>query len=92
MGSKQPLIKVINLSHSLQPQWRQFIYAVSLLMASALVYALQTPFSAPIKSPFVDIYQWKLTGLPITVSLCLSLLPVTISLCLSMSKHYFYPY
>ena len=67
-------------------------YVVSLLMASALVYALQTPFNAPIKSPFVDIYQWKLTGLPITVSLCLSLLPVTISLCLSMSKHYFYPY
>ena len=54
---------------------------VSLLMASAFGYALQTPYSAPIRSPFVDTYQWKLTVLPITVSLCFS-----------MSKHYFYPY
>ena len=54
---------------------------VSLLMASALRYALRTPYSAPIRSPFVDTYQWKLT-----------VLPVIVSLCLSMSKYYFYPY
>ena len=54
---------------------------VSLLMASAFGYALRTPYSAPIRSPFVDTYQWKLTVLHITVSLCFS-----------MSKHYFYPY
>ena len=51
-----------------------------------------TPYSAPIRSPFVDTYQWKLTLLPVTVNLCPSLLPVTVNLCLSMSKHYFYPY
>ena len=54
---------------------------VSLLMASALRYALRTPYSASIRSPFVDTYQWKLT-----------VLPVIVNLCLSMSKHYFYPY
>ena len=61
-------------------------------MASALGYTLQTLYGAPIRSPFIDTYQWKLTVLPVTVILCLSLLPVTNSLCLSMSKHYFYPY
>ena len=61
-------------------------------MASALRYALQTPYCAPIKSPFADTYQWKLAVLLVTVSLCLTLLPVTVSICLSMSKHYFYPY
>ena len=30
--------------------------AVSLLMASALRYALQTPHSAPTRSPFIDTY------------------------------------
>ena len=65
---------------------------ISLLMASALGYTLQTLYGAPIRSPFVDTYQWKLTVLPVTVILCLSLLPVTDSLCFSMSKHYFYPY
>ena len=63
-----------------------------LLMASALRYALRTPYSAPIRSPFIDTYQWKLTILHVTVSLCLSLLHIIISLCLSMSKRYFYPY
>ena len=48
---------------------------------SLLGYALMTPYSAPIRSPFVDTYQWKLM-----------LLPVTVNLCLSMSQHYFYPY
>ena len=65
---------------------------VSLLMASALGYALQTPYSALIRSPFIDTYQWKLMVLLVIVSLCLPLLPVTISLCFSMSKNYFYPY
>ena len=65
---------------------------ISLLMALALRYALQTPYSAPIKSPFIGTYQWELTVLPVTVSLCLTLLPITVSLCLSMSKCYFYPY
>ena len=60
---------------------------ISLLMALALRYALQTPYSAPIRSPFVNTYQWKLTVLPVIVSLCLTLLLVTVSLCLSMSKH-----
>ena len=65
---------------------------ISLLMASALRYALRTPYNALIRSPFVDTYQWKLIVLLVTVSLCPSLLPITVSLCLSMSKHYFYPY
>ena len=68
------------------------LHGVSLLMASALGYALQTPYSAPIRSPFVDTYQWKLTVLPVIVSLCLPLLPVTVNLCFSMTKHYFYLY
>ena len=54
---------------------------VSLLMVSAIRYALRTPYSAPIRSSFVNTYQGKLT-----------VLLVTVSLCLSMSKHYFYPY
>jgi len=63
---------------------------VSLLMVSALRHALRTTHSAPTRSPFVNTCQWKLTGLIVTVSLCLVALAV--SLCLSMSKHYFYPY
>ena len=65
---------------------------VNLLMASTFRYALRIPYNAHIRSPFVDTYQWKLTVLLVTVSLCLTLLPVIVSLCLSMSKHYFYPY
>ena len=54
---------------------------VSLLMALVFWCALLTPFTTPIRSSLVDTYQWKLT-----------ILPVTVSLCLNMSKHYFYPY
>jgi len=59
-------------------------------MVSTLGHALQTPRSAPTRSPFVDTCQWKPTGLVTTVSFCHVI--ISVSLCLCMSKHYFYPY
>ena len=54
-------------------QWCQ-LYAVSLLMASALKCASRTPFSAPIRSSFDDLCQWKLKVSLVAVSLCLTVL------------------
>ena len=56
-----------------QLQWCQ-LYAVSLLTASALKCASRTPFSAPIRSSFDDLYQWKRKVSLVAVSLCLTIL------------------
>ena len=58
------------------------LIGVSLLMVSAFRCVLRTPYSAPIKTPFVDFYQRKLTVLYITINLYLTVLTKTISLCL----------
>ena len=81
LSGKQSCIKVINLPYPFS------LNVISFLMASTLGYALQ---SASSKSPFVDTCQWKLTGLIVTVSSCLSLL--TVSLSLIVNNHYFYPH
>jgi len=68
------------------------LIGISLLMVSAFRCVLRTPYSAPIKTPFIDFYQQKLTVLYITVSLCLTVLSETISLCLIWMSTIFYPY
>jgi len=58
-------------------QGRQLILHPSALLASTLRCILRTPYT-----PFIDTYQWKLTVLHVTVSLCLMALSETISSCL----------